>query len=453
MKTKSQFVCQSCGATAAKWTGRCDGCGEWNTLQEETVAKLPASVSRRSASLAFSKLSGTTPDEPRIRTGMPELDRVLGGGIVPGSTILIGGDPGIGKSTLLLQMSSKLARAGVPCAYVSGEESIQQIQLRAQRLGLADAPVDLATTNDARVAVQSLSVPNGPKVVVIDSIQTMTVPELDAAQGTVSQIRAATTEFIRMAKDHGVAVFIVGHVTKDGNIAGPKVLEHAVDTVLYFEGDSRHQYRILRGNKNRFGATDEIGVFQMRDDGLADVSNPSEIFLSDRRSDISGSVVFPSIEGSRPILVEIQALVSPAAYGSPRRAVVGWDSGRLAMVLAVLEAHAGISLGSQDVYLNVVGGFRITEPAADLAVATALLSSITKAPMADDLIIFGEIGLGGEIRPVNQSEQRIKEASKLGFSSAYLPKPPASAKPSAASIKRAISLSRVGDLVKHFEIS
>ncbi|SMF00361.1 DNA repair protein RadA/Sms [Tistlia consotensis] len=359
---------------------------------------------------------------PRRVTGMAEFDRVTGGGLVPGSAVLVGGDPGIGKSTLLLQAAAALAaRSGRACAYVSGEEAIDQVRLRAQRLGVTAAPVELASATSVRDLVEALDHADGPAVVVIDSIQTMFVDSLESAPGTVSQVRASAQELIRLAKARGFVLLLVGHVTKEGMIAGPKVLEHMVDAVLTFEGERGHQFRILRTTKNRFGPTDEIGVFEMTERGLMEVANPSALFLAERHGEVSGASVFAGLEGTRPVLVEIQALVAPSSLGTPRRAVVGWDSGRLAMVLAVLEARCGLSFAGQDVYLNVAGGLRISEPAADLAVAAALVSALFDRPVPAESVVFGEIGLAGEVRAVSQAEQRLKEAAKLGFERAFLP--------------------------------
>jgi len=405
-----------------KWAGRCDGCGEWNTLIEEAAPDsapkgLGVGKGRR---LEFVGLSGASEPAPRRMTGIAEFDRVCGGGLVPGSAVLIGGDPGIGKSTLLLQAVGRLAQDW-RCAYVSGEEAVDQVRLRAQRLGCASAPVDLASATNVRDIVATLDGGDCPGVIVIDSIQTMYVDTLDSAPGTVAQVRASAQELIRVAKRRGVVLLLVGHVTKEGMIAGPRVLEHMVDTVLYFEGERGHQFRILRAVKNRFGPTDEIGVFEMGDAGLSEVSNPSALFLAERRGDVSGAAVFAGMEGTRPVLVEVQALVAPSPLGTPRRAVVGWDSARLAMVLAVLEARCGVQIGANDVYLNVAGGLKVTEPAADLAVAAALVSSLTGEPVPPDAVVFGEIGLSGEVRAVSQTDTRLKEAAKLGFSTAIIP--------------------------------
>ncbi len=370
--------------------------------------------------LEFVGLTGASEPAPRRMTGIAEFDRVCGGGLVPGSAVLIGGDPGIGKSTLLLQAVGRLAQDW-RCAYVSGEEAVDQVRLRAQRLGVVSAPVDLASATNVRDIVATLDASDCPGIIVIDSIQTMYVDTLDSAPGTVAQVRASAQELIRVAKRRGVVLLLVGHVTKEGMIAGPRVLEHMVDTVLYFEGERGHQFRILRAVKNRFGPTDEIGVFEMGDAGLSEVANPSALFLAERRGDVSGAAVFAGMEGSRPVLVEVQALVAPSPLGTPRRAVVGWDSARLAMVLAVLEARCGVQIGANDVYLNVAGGLRIGEPAADLAVAAALVSSLTGEPVPADAVVFGEIGLSGEVRAVSQTDTRLKEAAKLGFSTAIIP--------------------------------
>lgn len=421
-KRTSQYVCQSCGAVAAKWAGKCESCGGWNTLVEEVVEVAgPKSLNPRSGrSIDLVGLAGKDTPPPRRVSGVAEIDRVLGGGLVPGSAVLIGGDPGIGKSTLLLQVVAKLSTAG-RCAYISGEEAVDQVRMRAARLGVTSAPVELAASTNVRDILATLDAVDRPDVVVIDSIQTMYVETLDSAPGTVAQVRASAQELIRMAKKRGIALLLVGHVTKEGAIAGPRVLEHMVDTVLYFEGERGHQFRILRGVKNRFGPTDEIGVFEMTEAGLMEVPNPSALFLADRQDDVSGAVVFAGMEGTRPVLVEIQALVAPSPFGTPRRAVIGWDSGRLAMVTAVLEARCGLEFAGRDVFLNVAGGLKITEPAADLAVAAALVSSLTGTACAADTVVFGEIGLSAEVRAVGQTESRLKEAAKLGFSRAIMP--------------------------------
>nr|WP_325249572.1 DNA repair protein RadA [Amylibacter sp.] len=418
------FTCSACGASHKKWAGRCDTCGEWNSIQEEA----PLSAGPKGKTIGATKgrkieLSDLTTKDaplPRSNCGIEELDRVLGGGLVPASAILVGGDPGIGKSTLLLQATAKFALTGKKAIYVSGEEAASQIRMRAQRLGLTKAPVQLASETNLRDILTTLEAER-PDLVVIDSIQTMWVDHIDSAPGSVSQVRAVAHELTTFAKKRGVAVILVGHVTKDGQIAGPRVVEHMVDTVLYFEGERGHQFRILRAVKNRFGPADEIGVFQMTGSGLEEVTNPSALFLSDREKPAPGSVVFAGIEGTRPLLVEIQALVAQSALANARRTVVGWDSGRLSMILAVLESRAGVSFAGMDVYLNVAGGMRISEPAADLAVAAALISARLDKSLPGDLVIFGEISLSGGLRPISQAEARLKEAKKLGFSGAFAP--------------------------------
>ena len=422
-KSRSQYVCQDCGAVAAKWAGRCEGCGAWNSLVEETVQRTPGGLGgagKAAAKIRFVDLKSESQPRPRLTCDIAEFDRVTGGGLVPGSAVLVAGDPGIGKSTLLLQVAARMAARGADCAYISGEESIDQVRLRARRMGLSQAPVQLASATSVRDTVASLDSPDGPAVVIVDSVQTLYIDSLESAPGTVSQVRAAAQELIRLAKKRGFALLLVGHVTKEGTIAGPKVLEHMVDTVLTFEGDRGHHFRILRAVKNRFGPTDEIGVFEMTDEGLQEVANPSALFLAERRGNIAGAAVFAGLEGTRPLLVEIQALVSTSPLATPRRAVVGWDSGRLAMVLAVLEARCGLALAGQEVYLNVAGGLRIAEPAADLAVAAALVSAASGQEVPEQTVIFGEIGLSGEIRPVSQVELRLKEAEKLGFTRAWI---------------------------------
>jgi DNA repair protein RadA/Sms len=424
-KTALAFVCRNCGATHRKWSGHCEGCGAWNSIEEDPGLSAAGPAAKtlgtsKGRSIELSPLSGSEAPPPRRSSGIAEFDRVLGGGLVPGSAILVGGDPGIGKSTLLLQAAAAFAQAGAPTIYVSGEEAIAQIRMRAARLGLADAPVQLAAETNLRNIITTLDTER-PALVIIDSIQTMWADHIDSAPGSVSQVRATAHELTSFAKRRDVSVVLVGHVTKDGQIAGPRVIEHMVDTVLYFEGERGHQFRILRAVKNRFGPADEIGVFEMTGQGLAEVKNPSALFLGDRAEAASGSVVFAGIEGTRPLLVELQALVAPSSLGTPRRAVVGWDSNRLSMILAVLEARCGISLVGKDVYLNVAGGLRIAEPAADLAVAAALLSAMTGEIVPSDRLIFGEISLSGAIRPVTQPELRLKEAEKLGFSTACVP--------------------------------
>ncbi len=421
---KAVYVCQTCGGVSSKWAGQCPACTQWNTLVQETFSAPPGGLRPEAAGkasrlnrLQFETLDSADEAPTRMVTGIAEFDRVCGGGVVPGSAILIAGDPGVGKSTLLLQVTASAAMQGRRVAYISGEEAVEQIRGRAARMGLAKAPVELATETALRTVLEALKREKFD-LVVIDSIQTLWSDAIEAAQGSVSQVRACAGELVRLAKRQGTSIILVGHVTKEGQIAGPRVVEHMVDVVLSFEGERGYPFRILRGAKNRFGATDEIGVFEMGDAGLREVSNPSALFLGDRSERASGSAVFAGIEGSRPVLVEIQALVAPSAYGTPRRAVVGWDSGRLAMILAVLEARCGIAFGQKDVYLNVAGGLRISEPAADLCAALALVSALADVALPHDCVVFGEISLSGDVRSVNRGEARLKEALKLGFSSA-----------------------------------
>ncbi len=421
-KSKTQFVCQSCGSTFPRWSGKCDACGEWNTLVEENptsgIGANPGKQMRKGTPVQLVSLAGETEQEPRIATGVDELDRVTGGGFVRGSALLVGGDPGIGKSTLLMQASAAVARLGHKVVYVSGEEAVAQIRMRALRLGSIDPNIGLAAETSIENIIATLENDDPPALLILDSIQTLWTDLADSAPGTVTQVRSAAQAMIRYAKKTGTCVVLVGHVTKEGQIAGPRVVEHMVDAVLYFEGEGGHQYRILRTVKNRFGPTDEIGVFEMSDKGLRQVRNPSELFLGERNENSPGAAVFAGMEGTRPVLVEIQALVAPSTLGTPRRAVVGWDSSRLSMVLAVLEAHCGVKLGQHDVYLNVAGGYRIVEPAADLAVAAALVSSLCSVPLATQGVYFGEISLSGSTRPVAHAAQRLKEAGKLGFNCA-----------------------------------
>jgi DNA repair protein RadA/Sms len=392
-------------------------------VQESAAAPVSGAKGASLPKGKASRLVGLVGEEPtpaRIMTGIAELDRVAGGGFVPGSGVLIGGDPGIGKSTLLLQGLASLARTGQRVIYISGEEAIAQVRLRAQRLGLADAPVLLAAETNVSDILATLDEGKPPAIAVIDSIQTLWSPVIESAPGTVSQLKAGSEALVRYAKKKGTAMLLVGHVTKDGQIAGPKVIEHMVDTVLYFEGDRGHQYRILRAVKNRFGPTDEIGVFEMSDGGLKEVSNPSKLFMGADDRPTPGTAIFAGMEGTRPLLIEVQALVSPSPLGTPRRTVVGWDANRLAMVLAVLEARAGVVIGPNDIYLNVAGGLKVREPAADLAVAAALLSSLTGTVIPHGTAIFGEVALSGNIRPVSQTEARLKEAQKLGLHRAVI---------------------------------
>ncbi len=425
-KASPRYSCQACGAVYQRWQGRCDACGQWSTISEEALASA-APVGRaggkgqKARIFALESLKGESHEAPRLPSGIAELDRVTGGGFVPGSVLLIGGDPGIGKSTLLTQACAEMARKGHGVVYVSGEEAVAQVRLRAGRLGLADAAVGLAAETNVEDIVATLAQGQPASLVVIDSIQTMWTNEVESAPGTVSQVRGSAQVLIRHAKTSGACLILVGHVTKDGQIAGPRVVEHMVDAVLSFEGEGGHAFRILRAQKNRFGPTDEIGVFEMTGLGLQEVANPSALFLAGRDLKAPGAAVFAGMEGTRPVLVEIQALVAPTSLGTPRRSVVGWDSNRLAMVLAVLETHGGLRLSGHDVYLNVAGGLRVQEPAADIAVAAALVSSMTGAVLPPDAVYFGEIALSGAVRPVALAGQRIKEAAKLGFASAVSP--------------------------------
>ena len=421
-RSADSYVCQSCGAVYAKWAGRCEACGEWNTIEQEVSEPGPSGSlgGGKGRKLDFASLAGGGEMEPRILTGNTEFDRACGGGLVPGSALLIGGDPGVGKSTLLLQIAAGLARGGASVAYISGEEAPAQIRLRASRLGVDKAPVKLASATALRDILATLKAEK-PEAVIVDSIQTMWSDALPAAPGTVTQVRACAHELVRFAKSSGAVLLLVGHVTKDGQIAGPRVVEHMVDAVMYFESEQGRDFRILRAVKNRFGAAHEIGVFEMTSEGLAEVANPSELFLTANEEPVSGAAVFAGIEGTRPVLVEIQALVSPSSLAAPRRAVVGWDGARLSMLLAVLDARAGLDFGRHDVFLNVAGGLRIAEPAADLAAAAALCSSLFDAPLAPGRVVFGEVALSGAVRPVNQTEARLKEAKKLGFQGAMAP--------------------------------
>ena len=427
-KPKKRYVCQACGSISTRWQGQCADCGEWNSLVEDLTGVVTAFSQKHDLSgggrrIDLLGLDAAVALPDRISTGIAEFDRAIGGGLVAGSATLIGGDPGIGKSTLLLQVAANLARAGQQTVYVSGEEAADQVRLRALRLGLGGAPVQLAAATSVRDILTTLGEGEAPALLVIDSIQTMHSDMIEGAPGTVSQVRASAHELVRFAKDRGTALILVGHVTKDGNIAGPRVLEHMVDTVLGFEGERSHQYRILRATKNRFGGTDEIGVFAMEGKGLAEVANPSSLFLTERGEEVSGTVVFPALEGTRPVLVELQALTVRLASGAtPRRSAVGWDSSRLAMLLAVLEARCGISFASTEVYLNVAGGYRLSDPAADLAVAAALVSALSERPIPAGTVVLGEVALSGEIRPVAHAGLRLKEAAKLGFDRAWSPK-------------------------------
>lgn len=425
-KNKSVFMCQDCGYESPKWMGKCPGCHQWNTMVEEVIKR-----DTQTRGLTTSSTSGTqqkpqsivdikSEQEPRINTHTVELNRVLGGGIVPGSLVLVGGDPGIGKSTLLLQTSAKLAQHGQKVLYISGEESVKQTKLRSDRLNIAAGDLFVLAETDLDLIEKAVTEIN-PSVVIIDSIQTVYRPEVTSAPGSVSQVRECTSHFMRIAKTKGIAIFIVGHVTKEGAIAGPRMLEHMVDAVLYFEGERHHTYRILRAVKNRFGSTNEIGVFEMKELGLSEVLNPSEIFLEERSKGVAGSTVVASLEGTRPMLVEIQALVSPTSFGNPRRMATGVDHNRVSLLMAVLEKRVGLLLQNQDAYLNVAGGVRLDEPAVDLAVAVSIASSFRDAPTRPTDVMIGEVGLTGEVRRVSRIDQRIHEAAKLGFERAIIP--------------------------------
>jgi DNA repair protein RadA/Sms len=424
-KIRTSFICQNCGAVTPRWQGRCDSCGAWNSIIEESgsagIGAQTTRGGRKGRIFGLSDLAQASPPAPRIKTGIGELDRVTGGGFVPGSVLLLGGEPGIGKSTLLIQACAALAAQNHRIVYISGEEAVDQVRLRAERLGLGKAGVELGAETNVEDIVATLGEGRRPALLVIDSIQTMWSDLVDSTPGTVTQVRGAAQILIRLAKTSGASVILVGHVTKDGQIAGPRVVEHMVDAVISFEGDGGRDFRILRAVKNRFGPTNEIGVFEMTGRGLEEVVNPSALFLSGRDLATPGTAVFAGIEGTRPLLVEIQALVAPTSLGTPRRAVVGWDQNRLAMVIAVLEARAGVRLGQHDVYLNVAGGLRVSEPAADLAAAAALVSSLTGNNLPHDGVFFGEIGLSGAVRPVVLALARLKESAKLGFTSATLP--------------------------------
>ena len=442
---KSQYVCQACGTTTTRWAGRCANCEEWNTLVEETAAVLEPGTGLQRSSVGkpsqIHSLGAENKESPRISTKCAELDRVMGGGLVPGSVVLIGGEPGIGKSTLLLQVASDVSRTGKHVLYFSGEEALSQVRLRAKRLSVADAPVGLVHETSLANILATLN--EGPRadLIIIDSIQTLWSDGLEGAPGTISQVRAACQALIRHCKNSGTALYLVGHITKEGQIAGPKIIEHMVDTVLYFEGDRGHAFRILRSVKNRFGATDEIGVFEMANSGLAQVKNPSAMFLGDRKASSPGTSVFAGIEGTRPLLVELQALVAPSSLGTPRRAVIGWDANRLNMLLAVLDARCGISLAQYDVYLNVAGGLKIKDPAADLAAAAALLSSKTGNILPEEHVYFGEISLTGALRSTSHTPARLKEAQKLGFTRAIIPTAGEIEKP-----PKALQVNRLNDL-------
>ena len=416
MANKKQYACLNCGSLASKWSGQCNDCGSWGTIEEEVASNSKIQISKAGNAQKIETLDGNVEQKLRTPTSIEELNRVLGGGLVAASAILIGGDPGIGKSTLLLQLCATLSSNGMSCLYITGEESVDQIKLRAQRLNLKDTNTKvLAATNTEDIISTMASCSPKLELIIIDSIQTMHSSALSSAPGTVSQIRACAHDIVNYTKQNNIITLIACHVTKEGQLAGPKVLEHMVDTVLYFEGDRNSHYRLLRSVKNRFGGVNEIGVFEMVATGLAEVSNPSELFLMDREDGVSGVAVFAGIEGSRPLLLEIQALIAPSNMPTPRRSVVGWDLNRLSMIIAVLGTRCKLNLSNHEVYLSIAGGFRITEPAADMAVAAALISAANNQPLPAQSIFFGEIGLSGEVRKVTQSEARIKEALKLGF--------------------------------------
>lgn len=435
-KTAIKYVCHECGTPHVKWGGKCEGCHSWNTLVEEVVKVTKKTPLQSTSHVQFVSLEESTEDAIRKLTRISEFDRVCGGGLVPGSVLLVGGDPGIGKSTLLLQVVAAFS-GDHKCVYISGEEAVSQVKMRAKRLGVSNSDnLNLASATHVEDIIKSLDERYSPQqnpldLLIIDSIQTMTSEQSDSAAGSVSQVRFCTQELINYAKTRNTAVILVGHVTKEGVIAGPRVLEHMVDTVLYFEGERNYHYRILRSVKNRFGATDEIGVFEMSESGLQEVLNPSALFLSQHDHPVSGSAIFAGIEGTRPILMEIQALVAPSHLATPRRTSVGWDTNRLAMIIAVLESRCGLSFANRDVYLNIAGGLKITEPAADLAVAAALISALKNKPTPSKTILFGEVGLAGEVRPVSQTDNRLKEAQKLGFEKAICGKAPKQNAPSA----------------------
>lgn len=449
-KEKSVFYCKECGYESAKWMGQCPGCRQWNTMSEERITiSSKGSVAKADRKEAvLSKMSEiSTAKEERVATGMKELDRVLGGGIVPGSLTLVGGDPGIGKSTILLQTCRFLGNAGHSVLYISGEESLKQIKLRAERIGTFTDDVQLLCETNLDI-IEEVIRKVKPEIVIIDSIQTMYSEEVGSAPGSVSQVREATSVLMQIAKGLEISVFIVGHVTKEGTVAGPRVLEHMVDTVLYFEGDRHASYRILRGVKNRFGSTNEIGVFEMREQGLIEVENPSEFMLSGRPEGENGCIVTCSVEGTRPILIEIQALVCRTNFGIPRRQAIGMDLNRLNLLMAVLEKRLGMSMGDCDAYVNIAGGMRITEPAIDLGIVLALVSSFRNRAIGEDVMAFGEVGLSGEVRAVSQMQTRVSEAKKLGFKTCIVP---ASCKDSLQDIKgiKLIYVASVTDAIEN----
>ena len=425
-KEKTIYLCSACGYESAKWMGKCPGCNAWNTLEEQApqAQQAPAKAIKQrpgtgAQALRLEEISEE--NAARTSTGIGELDRVLGGGVVEGALMLVGGDPGIGKSTLLLQASENLAKNGARVLYISGEESARQIKMRARRLGVASRNL-LVLSENALDAAERRWEELAPDFMVIDSIQTMYRPDMASAPGSVSQVRECASLLMRMAKTTGCAVFLVGHVTKEGAIAGPRVLEHMVDVVLYFEGDRQHEYRILRAVKNRFGSVNELGLFEMHENGMAEVENPSEMLLSERARNVPGSCVLPAIEGSRPMLVDVQSLTLQTAYGTPRRTTNGFDAGRLALLLAVLEKRAGVALLGQDVYVNVAGGLELSEPAADLALCAAVASSVRETCIPGDWAVMGEVGLAGEVRAITQAERRLAECARLGFHTCVLPR-------------------------------
>lgn len=447
-KVRTKFVCQQCGHEAPRWSGRCPECGQWNTLVETVEERAGPSVPRLTSQTLPQPITAVSVDGfSRIPVPMEEFHRALGGGIVPGSVILIGGDPGIGKSTLLLQISALLAHDGKTTLYVSGEESTQQIKMRADRLGISEEKLYIlseTSLNQIINQIESLE----PQLVVVDSVQAVYLEELESSAGSIGQVRECAAALLRMAKSRNVPVFIVGHVTKEGAIAGPRVLEHMVDTVLYLEGERFHSYRLLRSVKNRFGSTNEVGVFEMQEQGLVEISNPSQAFLAERLPSATGSTVAVTMEGTRPLLVEIQALTTTTSFGLPRRTANGIDFNRLLLLVAVLSKRVGLKLTTQDVFVNVVGGLRINEPAVDLAVAAAIASSFHNAPIADDCVMLGEVGLSGELRSVGQAERRLNEAAKLGFKRAVVPRALRAGKASeiALEVQRARSIGEALDL-------
>lgn len=444
---KTGYYCNICGHFTSRWLGRCAGCGAWNSYVEEVVAPGRAGLGSDGRERPRSVTEVSPLDNERCSTGMAELDRVLGGGVVPGSLVLLGGDPGIGKSTLLLQVAGAVSSSGRRVLYVSGEESPRQIKLRADRLGTSSSELYLYTETDLE-AVDGQVAEINPALLVVDSIQTMYLPEVTSAPGSVSQVRECTARLMRLAKGRSVSVFVVGHVTKEGTIAGPRVMEHMVDAVLYFEGERHQSFRILRGVKNRFGSTNEIGVFEMSGAGLQEVANPSSFFLMDHAyRDVAGTVVVPTLEGTRPLLVEIQALVCPTSFGMPRRMTAGVDHNRVALIMAVLEKRLGLMLGNYDAYVNVVGGVKIDEPAADLGIAAAIASSFRDRPMDGRTVVMGELGLTGELRPVTAADKRIREAAQLGFGRCVVPRQKGLAETGGIQVLEAATLSEALDLV------